>query len=114
MRAQVPSMSAAHVSDSDCQTIFKEPKILKKIRTLLTKGIAGQLGKSKALGMVIRFVCPGFPGFSISERILLQLIPRVKWMHQSDIMIGNQISRRHTLVGGTGNIEIDIICWRDD
>jgi hypothetical protein len=36
-------------------TICNELEIAKEITTLLTKEIAGQLGKSKALGTVIRF-----------------------------------------------------------
>jgi hypothetical protein len=69
---------------------------------LLTKETAGQRGKSKALGMVIRFTSPVFPGFSISEIIFLQLA-RVKWMNQGDI--DDQVSRRRKSVGGTGDIE---------
>jgi hypothetical protein len=83
-------------------TVSNEPEISKEIRTLLTKGIAGQRGKSKALGMVIRFIRSVFPGFSISERILLQfkLMTRVKWMNQRD-----NVSRRRESIGGTGYIE---------
>jgi hypothetical protein len=47
-------MSTAH----DDPMISNELQIPKKIRTLLTKG----------MGMLIRFIGPVFPGFSISER----------------------------------------------
>jgi hypothetical protein len=40
--------------------ISNEPDIPKEIRTLLTKGITGQQGKSKAMDMVIRFIRPVF------------------------------------------------------
>jgi hypothetical protein len=45
--------------------ISNEPETSKEIKTLLIKGTAGQQGKSKALGMVICFIYPIFPGFSI-------------------------------------------------
>jgi hypothetical protein len=84
-------------------TICNKPEIAKEIRALLTKETAGQRGKNKALGMVIRFIFPVFPGFSISEIIFLQLMARVKWMNQGDI--DDQVSRRRKSVGGTGDIE---------
>jgi hypothetical protein len=63
MRAQ-----GLNISGPLHMTIIIEPEIPKEIRTLLTKGIAGQLGKTNAIGMVICFMCPGFQCFSISER----------------------------------------------
>jgi hypothetical protein len=81
-------------------TISHEPEIPKEIRTLLAKGIAGQRCKSKT---VFRFTRSVFPGFIISERILVQLMTRVEGMNQRDI--GDQISRRRKSVEGTGYIE---------
>jgi hypothetical protein len=49
-------------------TICNEPEIAKDIRTLLTKGIVGQRGKHKALGMKFRFICPDFFLVSASAR----------------------------------------------
>ena len=83
--------------------ISNEPEIPKEIWTLLTKGIAGQRGESKTVSMVICFIRPVFPGFSISERIILQLMTRGKGVNKSDI--SNQISWRRKAVGGTGYIE---------
>jgi hypothetical protein len=82
-------------------TISNEPEISKEIQTLLTRGIAGQRGKSKATGMVIRFTHPVFPEEGFSKGILL--MTRFKWTNQRDIC--DQISRRHKSVGGTGHIE---------
>ena len=83
--------------------ICNEPEIPKEIWTLLTKGIAGQRGKSKPMSMIIRFICPVFPSFSISKGIVLQLMMRSKGMNQRDIC--DQISRGGKAVGGTGDIE---------
>jgi hypothetical protein len=78
---------------------------------LLTKRIASQLGKSKALGIVIRFMCPVYlVSASARESSFNSVIAGVKWMnqarkrgHQGDI--SDQISRTCKLVGGTGYIE---------
>jgi hypothetical protein len=83
--------------------ICNEPEIPKEIWTLLTKGIAGQLGKSKTMSMIIRFIRPVFPSFSISKGIVLRLMTRSKGMNQRDIC--DQISRGSKAVGGTGDIE---------
>jgi hypothetical protein len=64
--------------------ICNEPEIPKEIWTLLTKGIAGQRGKSKTLSMIIRFIRPVFPSFSISKGIVLQLMMRSKGMNQRE------------------------------
>jgi hypothetical protein len=42
-----------------------------------SKRISGQRSKSKAMGMVIRFVQTVFSFFSIRERILLQVMARI-------------------------------------
>jgi molybdopterin biosynthesis enzyme len=83
-------------------TVSNEPEILKEVLALMTKGIAGQLGKSKAVGMVVRDRLMALPGFSISERTLFLLMTRVKWnlewMNQRDICDRSRISMRRKSV----------------
>jgi hypothetical protein len=51
--------------------ICNEPEITKEIWTLLTEGIAGHLGKSKTMSimmMIIRFIRPVFKSFSTDQQ----------------------------------------------
>jgi hypothetical protein len=56
------------------------------------------------MSMIIRFIGPVFPSFSISKGIVLQMMMRSKGMNQRDIC--DEISRGGKAAGGTGDMKV--------